>query len=79
MFQIEFYKSKDGHEPIAEYILELDKKAATSKTDRVLLKKIYEHFDILSQYGTRAGLPYMKHIDSDIWELRPTNNRIFFF
>jgi hypothetical protein len=39
MFQIEFYKSKNGHEPIAEYVLELDRKAVTSKTDRILLSR----------------------------------------
>ena len=79
MFQIDFYKDKDGNEPIAEYIETLDKQAPTSKTARIHLKKIYEYFDILEQYGTMAGLPYVKHIDGDIWELRPTDDRIFFF
>lgn len=34
---------------------------------------------ILSEHGTRVGEPYMKHIDGDIWELRPLRDRIFFF
>ena len=25
------------------------------------------------------GQPYVKHIEDDIWELRPLRNRIFFF
>lgn len=29
-------------------------------------------------YGTRAGEPYIKHINGDIWELRPLRDRIFF-
>ena len=29
-------------------------------------------------YGTRAGLPATKYIDGDIWELRPTRDRILF-
>ena len=33
----------------------------------------------LSQYGTRIGQPMVKHIEGDIWELRPLRNRIFFF
>lgn len=33
---------------------------------------------MLSEYGTRAGEPYIKHIDRDIWELRPLRDRILF-
>lgn len=28
--------------------------------------------------GTRAGEPYVKHLDGDIWELRPLRDRILF-
>lgn len=34
---------------------------------------------VLQEYGTRAGEPYVKHIEEDIWELRPLDDRIFFF
>lgn len=33
---------------------------------------------ILKRYGTLAGEPYMKHLDGDIWELRPLRDRILF-
>ena len=33
---------------------------------------------MLSEYGTRCGEPYVKHLDGDIWELRPGKNRILF-
>ncbi len=33
---------------------------------------------MLSEYGTRAGVPYVKHLDGDIWELRPLRDRILF-
>ena len=33
---------------------------------------------MLSREGTRAGLPYLKHIEDDIWKLRPLKDRIFF-
>ena len=33
----------------------------------------------LSLYGTRLGTPFVKHIEGDLWELRPLRNRIFFF
>ena len=29
-------------------------------------------------YGLTLGEPYIKHIDSDIWELRPIRDRILF-
>mgnify|MGYP000614733014 FL=1 len=32
---------------------------------------------ILRNYGTLAGEPYMKHLEGDIWELRPIRDRIF--
>ena len=34
---------------------------------------------ILKKFGTRAGEPYVKHIEGSLWELRPTTERIFFF
>jgi len=79
MFNIEFYMDRSGNEPIADYIRELNAQAQTSKARRIRHKKIVEYFEVLSQYGTRAGEPYVKHISGDIWELRPTNDRLFFF
>ena len=79
MFRIKFYEDTNGKTPIAEYIEDLRQKSATSKNERVRLKKITEYMKVLMNYGTRAGEPYIKHIDDKIWELRPTNDRIFFF
>ena len=41
--------------------------------------KIDYYLQVLREYGTRAGEPFVKHIDDDIWELRPLSDRIFFF
>ncbi|MDR1670004.1 MAG: type II toxin-antitoxin system RelE/ParE family toxin [Oscillospiraceae bacterium] len=79
MYTIAFYRNRDGKEPITDYLRELRNKAQTNKDQRIRFKKIIEYFNILSQNGTRAGAQYVKHIVEDIWELRPTNNRIFFF
>ena len=48
------------------------------KDSRIKANKINDYIQILSEYGTRAGEPYMKHIDGEIWELRPLRERIFF-
>ena len=77
MFKIYFYRDASGKEPVREY---MDGLAARSDKDsRVKLNKILDYMKILSEYGTHAGEPYMKHIDGDIWELRPMRDRIFFF
>ncbi|MDO4720532.1 MAG: type II toxin-antitoxin system RelE/ParE family toxin [Peptostreptococcaceae bacterium] len=37
-----------------------------------------DYLKILSEYGTQCGEPFVKHIDGEIWELRPLRDRIFF-
>lgn len=56
-------------------------RALASRTDKdscIKLKKIQDYINILVECGTSAGEPYMKHLDGDIWELRPLRDRIFF-
>lgn len=79
MYEVIFYKDAQDREPIKEYLLELKKKSLISKNDRILFEKILAYIKALQQYGTRTGTPIVKHIDGNIWELRPLNNRIFFF
>lgn len=79
IFSINFYKDRQGRQPIKEYIDDLQDRAEKSKDSRVKLKKVFEYLEILSHYGVKAGIPYVKHIDGDIWELRPLSDRIFFF
>lgn len=76
LHKIYFYRDKNGNEPVAEYIAELAQK--TDKDSRVKLNKIRDYIKVLSEYGTRAGEPYIKHLDSEIWELRPLRDRILF-
>lgn len=78
MYEIEIYEDKDGNAPIYDFIEDLNTKAKTSKLDRVRLKKISEYLELLKSYGTRAGLPSTRHIEDDIWELRPMQERILF-
>lgn len=76
MFDIYFYEDKNGNVPILNYIQELSQK--TDKDSRINHNKINDYIQILSEYGKTAGEPYIKHIEDDIWELRPIRNRIFF-
>lgn len=58
---------------------DLLKRSKTSKAARVLHEKIYYYFKLLMRFGTKAFDKCVKHIEGDIWELRPIDNRIFFF
>ena len=73
---IYFYKDKNGNEPVLEYMRELASKKG--KDSRIKLNKINDYIELLSQHGTRAGEPYIKYLDAEIWELRPLSDRILF-
>ena len=79
MFEVEFYEDRGGNEPIKDFIVELQAKGQTSKSERIRSEKILTYIRVLQEYGTRAGEPYVKHIEDDVWELRPLDDRIFFF
>jgi phage-related protein len=76
LYKIAFYRDRDGKEPVYEYLKELSQK--TDKDSRIKLNKIQDYIQVLSKYGTRAGKPYLKHLDGDIWELRPLRDRVLF-
>ena len=76
MYQVYFYKTPNGDQPVLDYLTDLLSKK--DKDSRIKANKINDYIQILSEYGTRAGEPYMKHIDGEIWELRPLRDRIFF-
>jgi phage-related protein len=79
MYNIIFYQDRNGKSEIFKFMKELDKKALTSKNERIMLKQLRLHINILESLGTRAGKPFVKYIQDDIWEIRPGNNRVLFF
>ena len=76
MHKIHFYRNKNGIAPVYEYLKELNSR--TDKNSRIKAGKVNDYITRLSEEGTFAGLPYVKHIEGDIWELRPLRDRIFF-
>lgn len=42
------------------------------------LNIIRDYIKLLKQFGLSLGEPYIKHIEDDLWELRPIRDRIFF-
>ena len=76
MYRIIFYRKANGEAPILDYIREL--KSSESKDSRIKRNKIAQYMKMLRVYGTQAGERYLKHLDGEIWELRPIRDRILF-
>lgn len=76
MYEIFFYKDKNGNTPIADYLRELTTKK--DKSSRIKANKINDYIQYLAKEGQNAREPYIKHLDGGIWELRPLRDRILF-
>lgn len=78
MFNIEFYE-KNGKSELWDFLEDLRSKSKTNKDLRIQYKQIMLCIELLQNNGTRLPDNITKHIDDGIWELRPGNNRIFYF
>lgn len=76
MYKIVFYEDNQGKKPAREYLKALKKKK--DKASRIKADKITQYLHYLRTDGTFIGQPIVKHIEGDIWELRPAKDRIFF-
>lgn len=76
MHTIYFYCDRQGQRPVADYLDELA--ARNDKNSRIKLKKIQDYMNILRRYGTTAGESCIKHLEGELWELRPIRDRILF-
>ena len=76
MHEVIIYTDQHGKSPIESYLKELQ--ASNSKASKVQLNKINDYIQALQEYGTRLPENYLKHLDGDIWELRPRRDRILF-
>ena len=76
MYKIVFYKDEREKCEIKEYLEELQSRK--DKNSRIKANKIISYINMLSKYGTNLGDTYIKHLQEDIWELRPLRDRILF-
>ncbi len=79
MYTVEFYEKADGQSELWDFLEDLRRKAATSKDARIQYKQISLYIQLLQDHGTRLQENITKHLEEDIWELRPGNNRVFYF
>ena len=74
-----FYENSKGISEIWNFLETLRKKSVTNKDARIQYKQALLHIELLQLNGTQLPNNITKHIDENIWELRPGNNRIFYF
>ncbi len=79
LYTVEFYEDVNGNSEVRDYIEHLVKNSPTDKNAKINKNKIFAYIKALQEYGTRIGKPIVKHIEGNLWELRPLSNRIFFF
>ena len=71
MFEIEFYEDSAGNSDLKSFISQLCEKSKTVKDARIVFTKIVAYLNILQEKGMAAGMPMLRHVQGDIWELRP--------
>mgnify|MGYP002868908735 CR=1 FL=1 len=76
MYRIIFYEDRNGNSPVRDYTNELATR--NDKNSQTKFKSIKYQIQRLEMFGTRNGEPIVKHIDGEIWELRPSRDRILF-
>lgn len=74
MYNIKIYEEKNGKSEIKEYIKSL--RRSNSKSSKIKFNKVISYIRMLKIHGLELGIPYMKHLADNIWELRPLRDRI---
>lgn len=76
MYKIKFYRDRKGNRPVVDYLKSL--RNSKNEQDRKQADKINDYIQTLSVEGKAAGEPYVRHIKDELWELRPSRDRILF-
>ena len=79
MYTVEFYETQDGECQVWDFLEGLRIKAATNKDARIQHEQASLYIELLQQNGTHLNENITKHLEDGIWELRPGNNRVFYF
>ncbi len=65
-WHIEYYESATGRSPVEEFIDSLDAKSKA---------RVARTLDLLEEFGISLGMPYAKHLEKQLWELRVRQGR----
>ncbi len=66
MWNIEYYEFASGKRPVEEFIDSLDAKSQA---------RIARTLDLLEEFGINLGMPYARHLERRLWELRVRHGR----
>jgi phage-related protein len=61
VWEIDYFETAKGRCPVQEFIDSLDTRSKA---------RIARTLDLLEQFGIKLGMPYAKHVEGDLWELR---------
>ena len=75
-YNIIFYEKENGESEIWDFLEKLRCKSVNSKDARIQYNQILLYMELLKNNGTHLPQNITKHIEENIWELRPGNNRI---
>ena len=76
-FDIGFYETRSGERPAWDFLETLRIKTASSKDARIQYRQAIMYIDLLAMNGTNLSENITKHLEEDIWELRPGNTEFF--
>ena len=79
MNQVVFYEDANGVSKLWNFLDDLLQRSAGNKDARIQHKQIVYYIELLQKNGTRLPETITKNINEDIWELRPGDNRVFYF
>ena len=72
-----FYEDRNGVSELFNELPELAHKVDSNKDARIQYQQIILYIELLKKNGTKMPANITKHIDDDIWELRPGKNRVY--
>lgn len=78
-YNIEFYEDKTGKSDIWDFLENLRIRSTHNKDARIQYRQLMLYIQLLQDNGTLLPENITKHITENIWELRPGNNRVFYF
>lgn len=78
-YSIEFYETATGKSPVWDFFEELRCKSTNDKNARIQFQQMGLYMQLLQEHGFQLSNTIIKHLQDDIWELRPGNNRVLYF
>jgi phage-related protein len=66
VWKIEFYRTERGRYPVVDFIDSLDAGAKA---------RLLGVLDLLEEFGINLRMPYARHVEKQLWELRARHGR----